>query len=157
MFLHVQHCVSSFAATVFLSLLDGLAWRGVDWAEDILDVWVPYAALDDACAGCLQHLHEECRRRVLKKVKDTYGLPIITDIHESWQAEKVAEVADMIQIPAFLCRQTDLVVAAAKTGKIIHIKKGQFCAPSVMRNSADKCRAAGTLGQQNGVSCRVVV
>lgn len=86
-----------------------------------------------------------CRRccSVLKKVKETFNVPIITDIHEPWQAEAVSGVADMLQIPAFLCRQTDLVVAAAKTGKIIHIKKGQFCAPSVMRNSADKCRAAG--------------
>lgn len=81
--------------------------------------------------------------RVLKKVKDTFGVPIITDIHESWQAEQVAQVADIIQIPAFLCRQTDLLVAAAKTGKVIQIKKGQFCAASVMRNSAEKCRHAG--------------
>ncbi|PRW39334.1 2-dehydro-3-deoxyphosphooctonate aldolase 1 [Chlorella sorokiniana] len=81
--------------------------------------------------------------RILKKVKDTFGVPIITDIHEAHQAEAVAQVADIIQIPAFLCRQTDLLVAAAKTGKVIQIKKGQFCAPSVMRNSADKCRAAG--------------
>ncbi|KAI7837884.1 hypothetical protein COHA_008371 [Chlorella ohadii] len=81
--------------------------------------------------------------RILKKVKDTFGVPIITDIHEPHQAEAVAQVADIIQIPAFLCRQTDLLVAAAKTGKVIQIKKGQFCAPSVMRNSADKCRAAG--------------
>lgn len=83
--------------------------------------------------------------RVLQKVKDTYGLPIITDIHESWQAEAVGRVADIIQIPAFLCRQTDLIVAAAKTGKVIQIKKGQFCAPSVMRNSAEKVRWAGGL------------
>ena len=82
-------------------------------------------------------------RRVLQKVKDTYGLPIITDIHESHQAEAVGRVADIIQIPAFLCRQTDLIVAAAKTGKVIQIKKGQFCAPSVMRNSAEKVRWAG--------------
>mmetsp|Transcript_12547 Transcript_12547/g.37689 ORF Transcript_12547/g.37689 Transcript_12547/m.37689 type:complete len:305 (+) Transcript_12547:190-1104(+) len=81
--------------------------------------------------------------RVLQKVKDTFGVPIITDIHEASQAEEVAKVADIIQIPAFLCRQTDLIVAAARTGAIIQIKKGQFCAPSVMRNSADKCRAAG--------------
>ncbi|KDD75608.1 DAHP synthetase I [Helicosporidium sp. ATCC 50920] len=81
--------------------------------------------------------------RILKKVKDTYDVPIITDIHESWQAEKVAAVADIIQIPAFLCRQTDLLVAAARTGKVIQIKKGQFCAASVMRNSAEKCRHAG--------------
>ena len=81
--------------------------------------------------------------RVLQKVKDIYGLPIITDIHESHQAEAVGKVADIIQIPAFLCRQTDLIVAAAKTGKVIQIKKGQFCAPSVMRNSAEKVRWAG--------------
>ncbi|KAL4440248.1 hypothetical protein ABPG75_003249 [Micractinium tetrahymenae] len=81
--------------------------------------------------------------RILKRVKDTFNVPIITDIHEPWQAEAVAQVADIIQIPAFLCRQTDLLVAAAKTGRVIQIKKGQFCAPSVMRNSADKCRAAG--------------
>lgn len=80
---------------------------------------------------------------MLKKVKETFGVPIITDIHESWQAEKVAEVADILQIPAFLCRQTDLLVAAAKTGRIVHIKKGQFCAASVMRNSAEKVRQAG--------------
>lgn len=76
-------------------------------------------------------------------MKETFGVPIITDIHEASQAAKVAEVADIIQIPAFLCRQTDLLVAAAKTGKVIQIKKGQFCAASVMRNSAEKCRAAG--------------
>ncbi|KAK9808891.1 hypothetical protein WJX72_005891 [[Myrmecia] bisecta] len=81
--------------------------------------------------------------RVLQKVKDTYGVPIITDIHEPSQATAVAAVADIIQIPAFLCRQTDLITAAAKTGRVIQIKKGQFCAPSVMRNSADKVRAAG--------------
>ncbi|EIE27034.1 hypothetical protein COCSUDRAFT_34662 [Coccomyxa subellipsoidea C-169] len=81
--------------------------------------------------------------RVLQKVKDLYGLPIITDIHEASQAEAVGKVADIIQIPAFLCRQTDLLVAAAKTGKVVQIKKGQFCAPSVMRNSAEKVRSAG--------------
>lgn len=80
---------------------------------------------------------------MLQKVKDTFGVPIITDIHEAWQAEPVGKVADILQIPAFLCRQTDLLVAAAKTGKIVQIKKGQFCAASVMRNSAEKVRAAG--------------
>lgn len=81
--------------------------------------------------------------RVLQKVKDTYGLPVITDIHDASQAARVAEVADILQIPAFLCRQTDLILAAAKTGKVLQIKKGQFCGPSVMRNSADKARSAG--------------
>ena len=81
--------------------------------------------------------------RILKKVKDTYGLPICTDIHESWQAEKAAEVCDIIQIPAFLCRQTDLLVAAAKTGKCINIKKAQFLAPWDMKNCIDKVRDSG--------------
>ena len=90
-------------------------------------------------AGCLD--------RVLQKVKDTYGLPIITDIHEASQAAPVAEVADILQIPAFLCRQTDLILAAAATGRVLQIKKGQFCGPSVMRNSADKARSAGAVLQ----------
>lgn len=81
--------------------------------------------------------------KVLELVKQTYNIPIVTDVHETSQCEAVAEVADIIQIPAFLCRQTDLLVAAAKTGKVINIKKGQFCASSVMRNSADKVRLAG--------------
>ena len=81
--------------------------------------------------------------KILEKVKVAYDLPIVTDVHESVQCEVVGRVADIIQIPAFLCRQTDLLVAAAKTGKIVHIKKGQFCAPSVMANSAEKVRLAG--------------
>jgi 2-dehydro-3-deoxyphosphooctonate aldolase (KDO 8-P synthase) len=64
--------------------------------------------------------------RILKKIKDELQIPIITDIHEAWQAKLVSEVVDIIQIPAFLCRQTDLLKAAAETNKIIHIKKGQF-------------------------------
>lgn len=81
--------------------------------------------------------------RILKKVKDTYGLKICTDIHEPWQAEKAAEVCDIIQIPAFLCRQTDLLVAAAKTGKLINVKKAQFLAPWDMRNVVNKLEEAG--------------
>ncbi|XP_073134892.1 2-dehydro-3-deoxyphosphooctonate aldolase [Henckelia pumila] len=81
--------------------------------------------------------------KILERVKTTYDLPIVTDVHETTQCEAVGKVADIIQIPAFLCRQTDLLVAAAKTGRIINIKKGQFCAPSVMANSAEKIRMAG--------------
>ncbi len=81
--------------------------------------------------------------RILQKVKDTYGLKIATDIHEPWQAEKVAEVADIIQIPAFLCRQTDLLVAAAKTGKLINVKKAQFLAPWDMKNVVKKLEESG--------------
>ncbi len=81
--------------------------------------------------------------RILKKVKDTYGLKICTDIHEPWQAEKVAEVADILQIPAFLCRQTDLLVSAAKTGKLINVKKAQFLAPWDMGNVVRKIENSG--------------
>ena len=81
--------------------------------------------------------------KILKKVKEELNLKIATDIHEPWQAEKAAEVADIIQIPAFLCRQTDLLVAAAKTGKTINIKKAQFLAPWDMKNCADKVLASG--------------
>lgn len=81
--------------------------------------------------------------RILKKVKDTYGLKICTDIHEPWQAEKAAEVCDILQIPAFLCRQTDLLVAAAKTGKLINVKKAQFLAPWDMKNVVNKLEEAG--------------
>ncbi len=81
--------------------------------------------------------------RILQKVKDTYGLKIATDIHEPWQAEKVSAVADIIQIPAFLCRQTDLLAAAAKTGKLINIKKAQFLAPWDMENVAKKVEYFG--------------
>ena len=81
--------------------------------------------------------------RILQKVKDTYGLKICTDIHEPWQAEKAAKVCDILQIPAFLCRQTDLLVAAAKTGKLINVKKAQFLAPWDMKNVVNKLEEAG--------------
>ncbi len=81
--------------------------------------------------------------RILQKVKDTYGLPICTDIHEPWQAAKAAEVADILQIPAFLCRQTDLLVAAAQTGKYVNIKKAQFLAAWDMGNCVKKVRESG--------------
>lgn len=79
---------------------------------------------------------------ILQEVKDTYGLPIVTDVHESWQCAPVAEVADVLQIPAFLSRQTDLLVAAAKTGKIVNVKKGQFMAPWDMRGAIAKIEAS---------------
>ena len=80
---------------------------------------------------------------ILQKVKNSYGLPVCTDIHEPWQAEPAARVCDILQIPAFLCRQTDLLVAAAKTGKCINIKKAQFLAPWDMRNCVEKVRESG--------------
>lgn len=81
--------------------------------------------------------------RILKSIKIKYGIKIATDIHEPWQAAKAAEVADMIQIPAFLCRQTDLLIAAAGTGKIINVKKAQFLAPWDMTNVVRKLEDSG--------------
>ena len=81
--------------------------------------------------------------KILEAAKTTFDVPIVTDIHESFQAEPVGRVANLLQIPAFLCRQTDLLLAAGKTGKVVSIKKGQFCAASVMRNSAYKIRSSG--------------
>lgn len=81
--------------------------------------------------------------RILKKVKDEVKVPVVTDVHEPWQCEEVGQVVDMIQIPAFLARQTDLLVAAAKTGKIVNVKKGQFMAPKDMGNVVKKIEEAG--------------
>jgi 2-dehydro-3-deoxyphosphooctonate aldolase (KDO 8-P synthase) len=81
--------------------------------------------------------------RVLAAVKDRFGVPILTDVHEPDQAAPVAEVADILQLPAFLARQTDLVVAIARTGAVINVKKPQFLAPQEMSHIINKCREAG--------------
>ncbi|HKR02794.1 MAG TPA: 3-deoxy-8-phosphooctulonate synthase [Pyrinomonadaceae bacterium] len=80
---------------------------------------------------------------VLREVKEEVGVPVVTDIHELSQVEAVAEVADILQIPAFLSRQTDLITAAARTGRAVNVKKGQFLAPQDARNIVEKARAAG--------------
>lgn len=92
----------------------------------------------------------EAGLKILQKVKEIYRLKIVTDIHEPYQAKAVAKVADIIQIPAFLCRQTDLLVAAARTGKIINVKKAQFLAPWDMRNVIHKIEQSGN---QNIMLC----
>ena len=81
--------------------------------------------------------------QMLADVKAKYGLPLLTDIHESWQARAAGEVVDVLQIPAFLCRQTDLLVEAARTGKTVNIKKAQFLSGDDMRYPVEKCREAG--------------
>ena len=80
---------------------------------------------------------------ILAKVKSEFGCPVVTDIHDQYQCEKTAEVADILQIPAFLCRQTDLLLAAGKTGAAINVKKGQFLAPWDMKNVAEKIASTG--------------
>jgi len=81
--------------------------------------------------------------RIFEAVKAAFGVPVLTDVHEPWQAKPVAEVVDVLQLPAFLARQTDLVVALAKTGRVINIKKPQFLSPSQMANICEKFREAG--------------
>jgi 2-dehydro-3-deoxyphosphooctonate aldolase (KDO 8-P synthase) len=81
--------------------------------------------------------------RVLQKVKNEVNVPVLTDVHESADVPQVAAVVDVLQIPAFLCRQTDLIVAAAKSGRVVNIKKGQFVSPWDMQHAVDKCREAG--------------
>jgi len=81
--------------------------------------------------------------RILKKIKDELQLPVLTDVHETADVAKVAEVVDVLQVPAFLSRQTDLVLAAALSGRVVNIKKGQFVAPWDMRHAVEKCREAG--------------
>lgn len=86
---------------------------------------------------------DEKALKVLAKVRDTFGVPVVTDIHAAAEAAMAAEYVDVLQIPAFLCRQTDLLVAAAETGKVVNIKKGQFLSPGAMRFAADKVKEVG--------------
>ncbi|MDD2437475.1 MAG: 3-deoxy-8-phosphooctulonate synthase [Massilibacteroides sp.] len=88
---------------------------------------------------------DEKALKILRKVGDTFGIPVVTDIHETIEASMAAEYVDVLQIPAFLCRQTDLLVAAARTGKIVNIKKGQFLAPDAMKFAAQKVVDAGNI------------
>ena len=86
---------------------------------------------------------DEKALEILAKVRDTFGVPVVTDIHTADEAEMAAPYVDVLQIPAFLCRQTDLLVAAARTGKVVNIKKGQFLSAGAMRFAADKVVEAG--------------
>ncbi len=86
---------------------------------------------------------DEKALKILRKVKETFNIPVVTDIHETHEASMAAEYVDVLQIPAFLCRQTDLLIAAAKTGKVVNIKKGQFLSPEAMKFTAQKVVDAG--------------
>lgn len=85
----------------------------------------------------------EAGLEVLQRIRQEVGVPVLTDVHDVSQVERVAEVVDVLQIPAFLCRQTDLILAAAKSGKAVNVKKGQFLAPQDARNIVDKAREVG--------------
>lgn len=86
---------------------------------------------------------DEKALKILRKVKETFNIPVVTDIHTEQEAAIAAEYVDILQIPAFLCRQTDLLVAAARTGKLVNIKKGQFLSPEAMEHAVKKVRDAG--------------
>jgi 2-dehydro-3-deoxyphosphooctonate aldolase (KDO 8-P synthase) len=108
--------------------------------------WVFKASFDKANRSSLHSYRGpgmEEGLKIFQEIKDTFGCPVITDVHEPYQAAPVAEVADIIQLPAFLARQTDLVVAMARTGAIINIKKPQFLAPQEMKHILHKCEEAG--------------
>ena len=108
--------------------------------------WVFKASFDKANRSSLHSYRGpgmEEGLKIFQEIKDTFGCPVITDVHEPYQAAPVAEVADIIQLPAFLARQTDLVVAMARTGAIINIKKPQFIAPHEMKHILHKCEEAG--------------
>ena len=86
---------------------------------------------------------DEQALRILRGVGERFGVPVVTDIHTPDEADRAAQYVDVLQIPAFLCRQTDLLVAAARTGRMVNIKKGQFLSPAAMRHAVDKVRQAG--------------
>lgn len=86
---------------------------------------------------------DEAALKILRKVKETFNIPVVTDIHTNEEAAIAAEYVDVLQIPAFLCRQTELLIAAAKTGKMVNIKKGQFLSPEAMKYAVQKVRDAG--------------
>jgi 2-dehydro-3-deoxyphosphooctonate aldolase (KDO 8-P synthase) len=102
-----------------------------------------YDKANRSSAGSFRGLGMERGLEILAKVRARFGVPILTDVHEVAQVEAVARHVDVLQIPAFLCRQTDLVVAAARTGKIVNVKKGQFMAPWDMKGVLDKAASTG--------------
>lgn len=125
----------------------------LDIAEEVLkitsDLEIPYVfkgsyrKANRSRLDSFTGIGDEKALKILRKVRETFGIPVVTDIHSAGEADMAAEYVDILQIPAFLCRQTDLLVAAAKTGKFINIKKGQFLAPESMAFACGKVRESG--------------
>ncbi|MDF2158471.1 3-deoxy-8-phosphooctulonate synthase [Algoriphagus sp. CAU 1675] len=116
------------------------------WAEEQGFSYVFKASFDKAnrtSSSSFRSIGMDKSLEVLERVGKALNVPLVTDIHESYQAEEVAQVVDVLQIPAFLCRQTDLLIAAGKTGKAVKIKRGQFMAPEDMKYAVDKIRSTG--------------
>lgn len=129
-----------------MELLDEVAAELVN-IQQLLDVKFYFKASFDKANRTSIHSYRgpglEKGLQMLADIKSRYALPLLTDIHESYQAETCGEVVDVLQIPAFLCRQTDLLVAAARTGCVVNIKKAQFLSGEDMRFPVEKCREAG--------------
>ena len=128
------------------SVVMNVAEKFAETTKDLNINWIFKGSYDKANRSSISSFRGpgiEEGLRMLEKVKSEFNVPIITDIHEKSQAVQVAEVSDVIQIPAFLCRQTDLVIAAAKTKKIIQFKKPQFLSAMEMKNVIEKCVQAG--------------
>ena len=102
-----------------------------------------YRKANRSRADSFTGIGDEEALRILEEVSQTFGLPLITDVHEVSEIERVAEVVDILQIPAFLCRQTELLQAAGRSGRVVNIKKGQFVAPDAMRFAAEKVHLTG--------------
>ncbi len=115
----------------------------------LYDIEIYFKASFDKANRTSIHSHRgpglERGLQILADIKERYALPLLTDIHESYQAQPVGEVVDVLQIPAFLCRQTDLLVAASRTGRIVNVKKAQFLSGVDMQYPAEKCREAGAV------------
>lgn len=127
-----------------------LALKSVEiYLETVQALKIPYvfkASFDKANRSSLKSFRGpgmDKGLKILEEIKKSFQIAVLTDIHEPYQAQPVSEVADIIQIPAFLCRQTDLIIAAAKTQAILHIKKGQFLAPEDMKHILVKCEEVG--------------
>jgi 2-dehydro-3-deoxyphosphooctonate aldolase (KDO 8-P synthase) len=113
------------------------------------------ASLDKAnrtSAGSFRGMGFDAALELLAEVKRDYGVPVVTDIHEPWHAAAVADVVDLLQIPAFLCRQTDLLAAAGATGRAVNVKKGQFLAPEDMAFARDKVGSANVILTERGTT-----
>lgn len=129
-----------------MELLEEVAATLVQYSRDLNAEIIFKASFDKANRTSIHSFRGPGMERglqMLHDIKTKYGLRLLTDLHESYQAAPVGEVVDILQIPAFLCRQTDLLVAAAKTGKTINIKKAQFLSGEDMRFPVEKCREAG--------------
>lgn len=147
---HLPLVIAGPCAAENFSLMDSVASLMTRLAKEIGFRYIFKASFDKAnrtSSGSIRGPGLDNALRWFEDLKTKYGIEILTDVHETHQVKAVANICDVLQIPAFLCRQTDLVVAAAASGKIVNIKKGQFMAPGAMGHIVDKARAARPLGR----------